>query len=522
MIQKAGLYFNTIRYMKASQVYYRLKKKAGFRCTAGYIPPEKYSEIQIISVPKELDFDSVFIGRFDADQLVSDIVTFLHSSAKFYWDEKWEMEDQSPLWNFNLHYFEYLFSLLNAYKTSGKECYLEKANHCIQSWITHNPVGKGSAWSAYTISLRLTNWIGYYIEAETELSDDFKEEMLTSMYQQYRYLSMHMEKDILGNHYFENLKTLVLGALFFKDANMLKYVLTLFKKECCEQILPDGMHFELSPMYHKIILEDMIRVAVALKGAGYRDAEIENLIEKMLDVAWSFEAGLDRIPLFNDGGNNVAKSLDAIVVVCDKYLGIKPHMKTVFPQSGYYMFEWNNWKMIIDAGVPGPSYIPGHAHCDALSFELFHEGKPVIVNCGTYAYQCKERAFFRSTQAHNTVLLNNVEQSQCWSVFRLAKRSKTKVLFVDNSSICMQMIDQNRQTVERTISVSDHEIRILDCSKSEMKSYIHVSDPCIKVKSTSNQVQEIDMDYAEEYGKIGTVKTYCMKGRDILDVSIIL
>ena len=52
------------------------------------------------------------------------------------------------------------------------------------------------------------------------------------MHEQYRYLSAHLEKDLLGNHYFEDLKALVLCALFFDDRPVLKRALALLKEQC--------------------------------------------------------------------------------------------------------------------------------------------------------------------------------------------------------------------------------------------------------------------------------------------------
>ena len=75
-----------------------------------------------------------------------------------------------------------------------------------------------------------------------------------------------------------------------------KKTLPIFKKECKEEILADGMHFELSPMYHKIIFEDILRVAVALRSIKRKDTEIEEYLQPMLNVAWSLEEGLERIP----------------------------------------------------------------------------------------------------------------------------------------------------------------------------------------------------------------------------------
>ena len=377
----------------------------------------------------------------------------MHSSKEFHWIDKWHFDDKSALWNFNLHYFEFLFSLVDAYRKTSDKKYLEKSIETIRGWINQNPKGDGGeGWSPYTIDLRLTNWLGYYAAVHTELDDDFQSLFINSIHEQYEFLSRHLEKDILGNHYFEDLKALVLCAMFFNDEPVLHTALKAFKAECKEEILPDGMHFELSPMYHKLIFEGVVRVVVALKDKGLDDCEVNGYLQPMLDVAWSLEEGLDRIPLFNDVGNNVAKSLQALVSACKEHFGITPEYKSRFIDSGFYIFKQNDWKLIVDAGQPGPAYIPGHAHCDAMSFELFKTGKPVIVNCGTYAYQCKERSFFRSTAAHNTVMVNDTEQSQCWGAFRMAKRSKVNVVSVSEKSIVIELMDQRGQTVKKNYS----------------------------------------------------------------------
>ena len=193
------------------------------------------------------------------------------------------------------------------------------------------------------------------------------------MYEQYVYLSEHLEKHILGNHYFENLKTLVLCALFFGDTQSLRIYLDAFRKECREEILPDGMHFELSPMYHKIVLEGLLRVTVALRKAQMPDTQLEQMVWDMLSSAWSLERGLSRTPLFNDSGDNVAKSLDALIACASRHLDIAPVYRPALSHSGFYIFTAGPWKLIVDAGQPGPDYIPGHSHCDSMSFDLFRD-----------------------------------------------------------------------------------------------------------------------------------------------------
>lgn len=524
---KVALYWNTIKYMKPSQIYYRIVKKIGLRCTIGCIPDTNYGDVALIKTPIDFDKDPVFLERFDADELLNNKVTFLHSSKEFLWNEKWEFEDQSALWNFNLHYFEYLFSMLSAYEKTGNRDYFDKTIFCIESWIKENPEGEGIGWSPYTIDLRLTNWISYYCMTEKELPTEFKVRLIESIHRQFIYLSNHIEKDILGNHYFEDLKTLVLCSLFFQDSTMLQASLKAFKAECKEEILSDGMHFELSPMYHKIIFEGLLRVIVALRGKEIKETELENLIQPMLDVAWSFEEGLERIPLFNDCGNNIAKSIASFVNICKKEFEIAPHFKSNLEDSGFYIYKWDNWKMIVDAGQVGPSYIPGHAHCDAMSFELFKDGKPVLVNCGTYAYQCEKRDFFRSTSAHNTVMINGSEQSEFWGDFRLAKRAKVKVLSSDKNSVIMEMEDQKRVKSKRIIKFTENTMIIEDLSYgNKLKSYIHIpkligENMCnfIIMDEGSRMLMEKQL-YSVEYGKLSEISAAIIEAENRMKIKI--
>lgn len=258
----------------------------------------------------------------------------------------------------------------------------------------------------------------------------------------------------------------------------------------------------------------MLRVAVALRGAKKRDLEIESYLQPMIDVAYSFEEGIERVPLFNDSGNNVAKSLRALIETA-KPFGITPHFKDRLISSGFYIFKKNVcgkvWKLIVDAGQPGPKYIPGHAHCDAMSYELFCDGKPMVMNCGTYAYQCKERGVFRSTASHNTVMVKGVEQSQCWGAFRVAKRSSTKVLNVTNHSIIIEMVDQKRNKIERKISFADELIVTDKSDGKELQSWVHTLCPV----RTNSSVQVGFMDYAEDYGKKEKLRSLCLTGTAI-------
>lgn len=508
MTEKLSLYWNTIRYLKLGQIYYRIRKMLRFPCTLGGTVPQAYSGVFPIAALDELDFDPAFLSRFPVDETMKDTVTLFHGSENFRWDTPWSFPGRPPLWNYNLHYFEYVFPIVKAYKKTGYSCYLDKFKEILRGWIAQNPRKEGGiGWNPYPLALRLTNWLSFYTHLEKKIQEDedFHRIFISSLWEQYVYLARHLEKDLLGNHYLEDLKALILCALFFQDEKMLAEALAEFHRQCREQILPDGMHFELSPMYHKLIFEDILRVAVALRGAGRADEKIEGLLQPMLDVAWSLEEGLERLPLFNDCGNNVAKSLEALCAASKIHFGLIPGYKDRFPDSGYYIFKRDGWKLIVDAGQPGPAYLPGHAHCDAMSFELFKNGKPVLVNCGTYAYQCEERAFFRSTAAHNTVLADGVEQSQCWSTFRMGKRSRVKVKEVDPYTIEMEMTDQNNVVLTRKIVLRSG-LTIFDSSDGEeLTSFLHISDQDACEILSEGRMQTEKQVYAEEFGKMSSV-----------------
>ena len=505
MLGKIGLYANTIRYLKPEQVFWRVGKKMGMTCALkGAHPTKEIGQRIGIAIP-ELDYDPVFLNRFCVEELMADRVTFLHEAENVDWEGSWHIDGRSPLWNFNLHYFEYIHPLAHCYSETGEWKYLEKTVQMIHGWICQNPQSKGGeGWSAYTISLRLTNWMAYLASVGDILDASFRKEMEESIFEQYVYLSGHLEKDILGNHYFENLKALVLCALFFGDEKSLPEYLTAFRKECREEILPDGMHFELSPMYHKIILEGILRVAAAFRAANMPDTELEGITWDMVSAAYSMERGLSRTPLFNDSGDNVAKSLAALMECANRYLDIAPVYRKALPDSGYYFFTNGEWKLIVDAGAAGPDYIPGHSHCDAMSFELYRNGQPVLVNCGTYAYQCAERHWFRSTQAHNTVQATGTEQSEIWSAFRLARRSKIQVLEVLENGIQMEMTDFEGNQIRREILLMPDALHIRDQAEGlELQSYLHSIDK-IEINSNAELVQSQAM-YAPEYGLLKTI-----------------
>lgn len=424
MLHKTILYLKTIRYLKPSQIYYRVARRLARLIFP--IPKPISSSVPSYRLGKylipELDFSSTYLSRFNVEELMNDTFTFLNIKEEISLESNWNLSPLQRLWRFNFHYFEYLFPIGHEFKKTKDEKYYNKFKYWVINWIRLNNRPSKDSWDPYTVSLRLANWIlGFEIFYEMISKDkDFKNTFLKSIYAHYLYLQKNTERDILGNHYIENLKALILGSIFFVQNNSLELYLREWEIQLDEQILDDGMHFELSPMYHKIVLEALMRV-----NYWCPHSKTKKKIEKMISVIYSLEKDMGKMPFFNDCAENIAKDTDDMLSLAKEYFSIKPNYVCSLEASGYYILETDNKKCIIDAGQIGPKYQPGHGHCDALSYELSVRGKPVIVNSGTYGYEKgKVRDFFRSTRAHNTVMIDDIEQSECWGSFRVADRMK--------------------------------------------------------------------------------------------------
>lgn len=528
---KIERYFDTIRYLKPVQIKGQIHRKLfktkisknGWKSTK--VAPKDSNGLVI----SRLDEDEEYIKRFNAQKLLQGEITLLHEAQPFD-GKQWMYAECTPLWNFNLQYFEYAISVACFYKkTHDKKC-IEWFTTVYESWLNSSVK---EAWHPYTISLRIRNLLIAKELYGADLPQSFAEKLNNSVYDQYCYLKKHTETDILGNHYFENLCTIVLCTLLYGESKDFRKWSNRLNKEIQEEILYDGVHFERSLMYHKLILEDILRITnllFQLKNDKYKD--YLGVLQKMLDAAVSLESGMNRTPLFNDSGDNVAKSVTALQDACKEIFNMEAHFKTEFPASGYYLLEANDLKAIIDAGPIGPTYIPGHVHCDALSFEIFKNSKPVFVNSGTGLYQGKLRQYFRSTEAHNTVTINNHQQSECWAEHRVARRLKAVSAQVNGNKINCRCVNYLGEIHERSIQFGEQSFEVSDTTFSqhgaEIKSYLHI-DPEYTVKlkngvlnvySSDNvlfaKIQPINCDvsqglaqYAPDFGQIEENTVVC-------------
>jgi uncharacterized heparinase superfamily protein len=134
-------------------------------------------------------------------------------------------------------------------------------------------------------------------------------------------------------------------------------------------------------------------------------------------------------------------------------------------ESGYFRRDGPNFVFFMDVGEVGPTYLPGHAHCDMLSLELWAHGRPILVDTGTSTYEPGElRMWERSTAAHNTVQVGDREQSEIWRSFRVARRARPKFVSADADRLVAEVLAFPPLKVahRRSVRFTDSTIRLVD------------------------------------------------------------
>lgn len=417
-IRKFFCYYHTLRYLKAQQLYYQLYftvKKFFHRVLKLSYPlrvdHQGFTVNLRLSIPKELVYDNACF-------------CFLNRSYTFGEDLSnidWEFSGYGKLWLYNLNYFDVL---LQPKVTEDTGIYL------IESFIAalhQDSVGL----EPYPTSLRGINWIKFL-----SLHDFQRPDINGALYAQYRILEHSLEYHLLGNHLLENAFSLLFGAFYFKEKRWFEESSKLLVRELNEQILGDGAHFELSPMYHQILLDRLLDAVNLLQNNSLFSGQAELLtlfVDKALAMlAWlkamTFSNG--SIPHLNDSTDGIAPTSEHLFDYANR-LGIESAMlKAVFlKESGYRKFSTPRYECVVDVGAIGPPYIPGHAHADSLNFVLNVDSKPILVDTAISTYEKNSRRDEeRSTTAHNTVVVNGRNSSDVWGGFRVGSRASVNIL----------------------------------------------------------------------------------------------
>jgi len=418
MLYSFKRFFVTVSYLKSKQVYYRiyyiLRNKIRLKLNIKYAQAIS-SNTYILDLEDSLpQYESMREYSF----------TFLNKTYQYKNKIDWNFNEYGKLWTYNLTYFDYL-NQKNITQKKG----LRLINDFIDS-ITEIKDGL----EPFPISLRGLNWIKFINRYKIN-----NKKMNNSLYAQYHILVDNIEYHLLGNHLLENAFSLLFASYYFKDENFYLTANKILKKELNEQILSDGAHFELSPMYHQLMLFRLLDCINLLQRNSWKK---DDLLKYLTSKASVMLGWLERItflngdiPLLNDSAEKIAPPTAELISYARR-LNIEI-ASIELNDCGYRKIVKAYYECIVDIGNIGPDYIPGHAHSDTFNFLLFIRNKPFIIDVGTSTYEVNElRQIERSTISHNTVMLNHTEQSKVWGGFRVAERAKVIRRIEKENYIC--------------------------------------------------------------------------------------
>ena len=372
--------------------------------------------------------------------------------------------DKKIIWELNRH--QYFVTLGQAYLCTGDERYANTFATHLEAWMDANPPKLGINWaSSLEVAFRSMSWLWafYFFKSSAAVSTETFQRAWKFLYLSARHLESYLSTYFSPNTHLtgEALGLFFLGTLLpeFKEAKRWQ---DLGNQILIEQlpvhVRSDGVYFEQSSYYHRYTTDFYLHFLLLSRANKFTlPPQVEESLVRLLDHLMYITRPDGTTPLFgdDDGGrlamldihaaNDFRGTLGVGSVVFErgdyKFVagdaaeellwltgpeGLNrfdamvemqpPETSKAFDEGGYFVMRdgWtsNSNYLLFDCGPHG-SLSCGHAHADALSFDLAAQGRTMLVDPGTYSYTgSKEiRDWFRSSAAHNTLTIDGESSS---------------------------------------------------------------------------------------------------------------
>jgi len=381
-----------------------------------------------------------------------------------------EARESDRLWVVTLHDHAWAHALAQC-AARGDAQAARCLRNLLADWIDRchadAPGAQALAWNSYAIATRLSWWARLCIvlgKPFWNACPEFEAAFLGSLWQQADYLHEHLEWDLRANHLLRDAVGLAAaGRLLDGDLprRWLRTATGLAVAQAAEQILPDGGHFERSPMYHIQVMDDLLALAHLVEDRAAA-AELVRHWQAMAEPLVWMRHPDGQIPLLNDAALNGTCAPAAMLAAGQCLAGlVDPQAEDdvqpddvaatagrpcdvaatagrpcedldpaprrggkFFSATGVAVWHGPRWSVFFDVGPIGPQYQPGHGHADTLSLDASFDGCRLFVDPGTYAYDDDaRRRYDRSTASHNTVAIDDADSSEVWGIFRAGRRA---------------------------------------------------------------------------------------------------
>ncbi|HUP42694.1 MAG TPA: alginate lyase family protein [Thermoanaerobaculia bacterium] len=391
------------------------------------------------------------------------------------------MGDPKRVHELNRH--QHLPRLAKAWFLLGEERYAREVVRQLLGWIDQNPPGRGVHWhSSLEIALRVLSWLWalLLILPSRALDEAAARRIGKSLFAQLAHVHAYPSVFSSPNtHLLGEAAALFVGGLVFADCAdgraWRDRGAHLLAAEIDRQVLSDGVHAELSTGYHCYALDFYLQ---ALALAGRNGFELPGALARRVETMAEFVLHVARpdgsLPLLgdDDGGRALALVRTSYGSAADllstaaalfgrrdfrgragrfreeslwllgaagltAFAALPPAtpaaLRAAFPAAGYFV-QRSGWRaldshLVFDCGGLGrPS--GGHGHADALALTLASGGSELLVDPGTFVYNRRPawRDAFRSTRAHNTVVVDGRDQSEPGDTFRWLSRAPVRLL----------------------------------------------------------------------------------------------
>lgn len=390
--------------------------------------------------------DLVEADRYASDELLS-CDTWYKFKNKIDWTSNHSPNNYDE-WTWQLNRFYHWTVLGKAYWATGDEKYAKAFVRQLNSWIDQCALpmksfnGVGSAWRTIETGIRaLGNWpdsYNYFLSSPT-----FDDESIIKMVKSFYEHGLHLrEHNTSGNWLSLEMRGLyTVGALFpeFKEsAEWRNYASNRLYEEELTQFYPDGSQVELSPSYHSLSGSSIVGV---YKLAQLNDYQLPDEYIRRLESTYDYYLKLmlpdGTMPAVNDSkwvdaSSYIKEAVDLFPKRSDfRYIlsngteGHKPSFtSTWMPWAGWYVMRsgWNreDFYALFEVGPFGSA----HQHEDKLNVILYAYGRPLITECGIYAYDYSDwYKYSISARGHNVARVDGKDQN------RSAQNGKTEVLY---------------------------------------------------------------------------------------------
>ena len=355
---------------------------------------------------------------------------------------------------------QWLIPAGQAFLLTGDDRYGAGVRDVLEQWMAANPYSGSVNWSCtMEAALRIFSWTWFFHvfhDAPSWRDADFRFRFLRALYLHVEFADRHIERsDINGNHYTADAAAIAVGGLFFGEGRgpqrWQREGWRLLREEISRQVLPDGVDFEASVAYHRLVTELFLWPALHRTAQGEPvEASYRERLAAMACFTNAYTRPDGRVPLWGDADDartlpfgsqdiNDHRYLPALIglylndptLCCNKpaaldevlwvhgpeavrrWLANVPAdpVSQAFTEGGVYIMRHAHDHVFIDCGPVGLAGRGGHGHNDCLSFEAFLDGVALISDCGAYLYTASyhERNAFRSTAYHNTPQIDDTE-----------------------------------------------------------------------------------------------------------------